>query len=690
MDIKDKLNTSLPEVIEFVRGQYASHCSIYGLPTFPVWRKREAVRVKTGFYQTSEVIDVMEVKTGYNHALHISHNDPTMVAYTPSVEAGNEDKQLTTTLGKFLRKHMLLVTDTWIAEQVTAHMAEVNGTFECARTAAEIRWAYTSMPSDGSCMRYQPSQWYGDKLDVHPSEVYATEHTYVAYIPGEPDDEERPTVKARAVVYEKGDDKRYVRVYGAPVLEKILQRKGFKCGTLVGAMLRRIPIPETTNSYVMPYLDGPGGAQSDQNCYVVDDGTELIVMHSDKASRFGTGFYARAKNNGGARVTLQPIPDATWVSDMTGITYDTLTDVRPVYYMGPLGTVCKASDQEIYNKRVHEQMRSLKTRHNGATIQVCTYYNAPKFYGNGVHWLDNDTNRQFSGHARVTSKYDILYVGMWAERVGPAIDHNGKDITVSNETPLVTVVGSDGVMRGMPKVCVALLPNRKDYRKCGRYNERDVYAYKTNPKLIQSEGGTWFIEGVHDGYGQCAISGKWYATKALTTVARWGQEFTVAKDQTGLTAKLLPLVTTIQEWKAIVHADDLSEGTLEVLLRGADKRAAHLVYHEAGLKEMRIGTGGELVRDYYRRDVTMTQVIENLAAVNARCTTGVWGETDRAAVEAFNAIVETDRAAVEEFNAIVDMVRAHYDPYEAMLKATIARLDAEEAGQTVITEGETV
>ena len=47
---------------------------------------------------------------------HVSPSDPNMIAYTPDRACAEGDRQIKTTMGKFLRKFLLVVNDDVIAQ----------------------------------------------------------------------------------------------------------------------------------------------------------------------------------------------------------------------------------------------------------------------------------------------------------------------------------------------------------------------------------------------------------------------------------------------------------------------------------------------------------------------------------------------------------------------------------------------
>ena len=297
------------------------------------WMRRESLRLQVGHYTVTTALEQISNGFGYQFFVHVSREDENMIAYTPSVEAGEADKQIKTTLGKFLRKHFLMLTDTHIQNIEAAHRAELHGEVLFATTRAEIMRVYTSMAGDSGCMRYKPSH-FRFPADLHPSAVYEAPGMAVAYT-----QDEKGVVKSRSVVWTNPDDakdKRYVRLYGdSKLLKRKLEAAGFTRSPLTGAKLARIPYPIAgyDDYYVMPYLDGPGGAQGDyRGRYVRLAADEKYIevigldMH-EKLERIGEeNLSSLASNHEAARVRLAPVPDTTGTCFLSGKTYDRLTD----------------------------------------------------------------------------------------------------------------------------------------------------------------------------------------------------------------------------------------------------------------------------------------------------------------------------------------------------------------------------
>lgn len=188
--------------------------------------------------------------------IHVSHDNPQYVSYTPSVEFGAQDRQLRTTLGRYLTKHKPNALDQNQLNQLSAQFKASFSHCEIfwATTPDEIEHVYRTGPH--SCMSYAADH-NGFGSFVHPTAAYAnTPDIAVAYIKNKAN-----KVSARTVVNKVTNE--FIRIYGDRTLQLRLSMMGYRPGNLYKARLRAIPAhnPYThealTRTYVAPYLD-PG------------------------------------------------------------------------------------------------------------------------------------------------------------------------------------------------------------------------------------------------------------------------------------------------------------------------------------------------------------------------------------------------------------------------------------------------
>lgn len=328
-------------------------------PTSATWPlNREVLREVVGVYPepTSVLRWLRSTFAGVGQYFpHVSKDDPTMVAYTPDRTAALADKQVRTSMGKLLRKFLIVVSDTEIARLESQHRAELDTSFLLATTPAEIETVYTDMRGDSGCMRH--SKRHFGLSQYHPSAAYSGPGLGVAYIRSGDD------VTARAVVFVNpadAADKRYVRIYGDQVLKRKLEAQGYRCAGLAGARLAALKDSSWSsaeNLYVMPYVDPAGGYaatnvdRSMDSGYVVrykgEDG--LLMLSDDMAKQLSRAniSVACARQQYG-KLRIEEIDPAAfkYTCALSGEVTDRLS-VATGWFLSEDGTVAQARDSEI-------------------------------------------------------------------------------------------------------------------------------------------------------------------------------------------------------------------------------------------------------------------------------------------------------------------------------------------------------
>lgn len=401
------------------------------------WLEREFARMIYGVYpERPDFLGWIEGSFKLAaYALHPSKEDPMMVAYTASREDGMRDKQVRTTLGKFLRKHFHLLTDAHIQSLEQAYRAEMDPTFFVATTPEEIEWVYTKMDGDSGCMRYTvKGHWYKYDMKVHPSIVYAAPGLGVAYL-------KRGDVPvARAVVYQNPDnpdDKRYVRLYGAAVLKRKLERAGYKLDNLAGAHLRFEPHKEP-GWHIMPYLDGPGGARDGRTAtygVVVDHGAEkgrtVLVLTEDQATSMqkllGVSPRHYQSTEGRQPYAEVKVEQLTQDDALTGEKINLFSGrVEQVFVNGKLGLTSTTELAKLLtaNPEAMTQL-SVWAEDRGTWRDVWADATTPVFEIGGRRIIDTDDNRERAGFRKLSAKF-------------------GYDPSVWHASGLVCFVSSDG------------------------------------------------------------------------------------------------------------------------------------------------------------------------------------------------------------------------------------------------------
>lgn len=185
---------------------------------------------------------------------HIAESDPTRLAYTRDERAGEADRQVTTTVGKYLTRHFPMLAD-HIIRDIVARTTTQSQMFLVDHMTLML---HHLMDGPGSCMN---NGWADDNMSEHPYNVYAPELGW------------RMAVRVkdgltcgRALVYREATGKAYfVRSYkrsegyshSDEELEAWLMEQGIsKRRDWEGAFLAKLPPNSRHCEFLAPYLDG--------------------------------------------------------------------------------------------------------------------------------------------------------------------------------------------------------------------------------------------------------------------------------------------------------------------------------------------------------------------------------------------------------------------------------------------------
>lgn len=552
--VKQKINTE-EQYIElglqrYWNSSYGNGCNtlIYGadesrIRTVPWWAQREMLRMEVGVYSLTAALRTTHNASLHQYLVHVSVEDETMVAYTPSTEAGLADKQIKTTFGRFLRKHALWLSDGDIRKLETEHRAEFAGELRFATTAAEIQHVYQNMEGDSGCMRYEYTKWDGYTPDMHPSHVYEAPGMAVAYV------ELDGQIRSRSVVWTNPDDatdKRFVRLYGDyGVLQRKLQAEGFRLSHLAGARLKRIPVPGRKDVYVMPYLDGPGGQQSDYTGrYVMldKDPTFLRIIGSSAAARL-TAMTEHAAGLAGshdtAKVRLVAAPATEVQCFFSGVMLDALVDeVHSARVLTEDGAVTQIRFNP--HARVNDYIRNVhvEDKRSGAFIAAWALMNdAPAdhplrgklavpvtFDCFGARYVDTPAARKHCGYAQLDAALYPDAAGKWVYSNTKTL-HDGR---VVKDTDVVNVIVDES--------CIDIhTSDVAAYRKKGYVNaspvnvRRKCLVHKDNTDTEVSVGGTLFSKRFNGGRFLPLIDGRWELSSRVEQRYTFGVAVNVLK-----------------------------------------------------------------------------------------------------------------------------------------------------------------
>ena len=240
------------------------------------WVWREARRFFTAEYSRSVSggydLGLLDLRNLPGHFLHLSKQDPRLVAYTPTPEHGRQDRQVRSTLGKYLSRYQtelgLTSSDIGRLTRLWGNVANVN--FGLIRDADDIQYVYDHGPD--SCMK---------ELGNPAVQAYAGPDTALAVMwqgPKEGGVRGACNIAARCVVSLL--NQQYVRIYSdcdaEDQLEDWLAGEGFERDSmaLLGCRLRYQPGGSTIYA---PYLDGDVryGIVEDGYLRLSDSGLEL-------------------------------------------------------------------------------------------------------------------------------------------------------------------------------------------------------------------------------------------------------------------------------------------------------------------------------------------------------------------------------------------------------------------------------
>lgn len=205
-----------------------------------------------------------------------SVEDPTKIVYTPDVAAGENDRQIRTTPGRYLRKFFGdVLTETEIQEWALKYANTFAlCTLHFGYSREDFRTIYETGPE--SCMSRRAENYETD--GIHPCEVYAAGDLAIAYILGSeaPFHPVENVPVGRALVWP--EKKIYSRVYGdIHRMKAALIAAGYTDGSLDGA--RCLKLTNGVGQTIAPYIDG------DASCLKECGGGLIISYNGDPASQ---------------------------------------------------------------------------------------------------------------------------------------------------------------------------------------------------------------------------------------------------------------------------------------------------------------------------------------------------------------------------------------------------------------------
>mgnify|MGYP003525725031 CR=1 FL=1 len=394
----------------------------------PWWLNREYWRMEDRIYpESTEVINFINNMTP-QYALHVSKEDPNYIAYTPDKASGEADRQLKTSLGKFLAKYYPHLDDVYIAAKVADHLGELFSNFEVV-TGPAIVDSYRNAGNTGACMSKQTASYSTE--GIHPTAIYDAPNISMAVLRNSDGD-----ITARSMLYTPSEtDKRYIRVYGDTKLKKMLERAGYKAGAWHGAEFK--VIRKSTDigvELVVPYLDGNGTAGGPKVSCVALIGGKLISIPENQANKltsiYGSTAAICATSTGGSYKFAELPADCMYGRcAVTGAEVNIFKeDMVPYWKDNKVQKMTRDCIELDYIVSVHYREKS-----GGSVKAIYTHKDTPTFLNSHHNIVDCPEQRILAGQLKYSAKFypDEQETWIVVDRYYPS--ENKYIITISKE-----------------------------------------------------------------------------------------------------------------------------------------------------------------------------------------------------------------------------------------------------------------
>lgn len=200
-----------------------------------------------------------------------------MVSFTLNELKGKMDRQQSAMkIGRYLISYYPMIGQQQLTEASRKLSAKyVRFGLKFAKGSEAIRALYLRCGANAegngvdSCMTHGIGVYNSlvSSAGHHPVDAYGGPDLEVAYM------ERDGKVVARSLCWP--EKKLHGRVYGdSERLTAALQAAGYEAGSLVGARLKKIPLPHDDNAYVAPYIDHHGGVRETADYLVISDGSD--------------------------------------------------------------------------------------------------------------------------------------------------------------------------------------------------------------------------------------------------------------------------------------------------------------------------------------------------------------------------------------------------------------------------------
>ena len=234
-------------------------------PRTPLWRVREALRMKNGEYAPlpADVLALLPQDVIDSQFPHVATKpgNAGMIAYTQSPVAGMLDRQQVIKPGRYIRQHCEDLTDEEVKQAAASCLAASTAGFHHSKNADDFARVYIDGPS--SCMAYDETGKEFGRLMVdgeffHPARVYAHPDNDIEIVWLEV----AGRIGARAVI--NTANKTYPRIYGSDSvrggynrLAEYLEALGYRQmdGALSGQKLLKVHPDRFPDAIICPYID---------------------------------------------------------------------------------------------------------------------------------------------------------------------------------------------------------------------------------------------------------------------------------------------------------------------------------------------------------------------------------------------------------------------------------------------------
>ena len=319
------------------------------------WHTRELGRFSDGTYKRVPVS--LDYPAAHFVHLVIAETEGDTVAYTPSPEHGERDRQVRLKFGRYLKKVWPEMADATVQSHVTA----LKSALSVAETKPELKFA-TDRDTISEIFETEMKAWGSDKVSCMHGKFIGTDRPYhvyanspdvaVAYVVADSE------IVARSVVSTK--DKVWVRAYASAngdndtdcgTLKAMLKDAGYSKGDLYGNRLTNL------GADCLPYLDNGGAHVENRGAWwvVCKDGGDY---ECDCADGTATELKRTERGGGGVRTSA-----GDYSVRKTGGNYG-------LYFRGSLveaGVFATRSTAEKH-KRIAENERAARIAHQAVPL----------------------------------------------------------------------------------------------------------------------------------------------------------------------------------------------------------------------------------------------------------------------------------------------------------------------------------